>query len=108
MAQKGHLGLSPPNERGGPEPRMMARGPGDPWKTKEPPGPKSRVKAWGLVRWKLAKKANDGRIWPEGINGHWNGLWRKSHRKAKGANLPQLGSRLDCRNHQGGGSNSWL
>ncbi|MBW0549283.1 hypothetical protein O181_088998 [Austropuccinia psidii MF-1] len=27
------------------------------------------MKAWGLVRWKLAKEANDGRIWPEDIEG---------------------------------------
>ncbi|MBW0575388.1 hypothetical protein O181_115103 [Austropuccinia psidii MF-1] len=34
------------------------------------------MKAWGLVRCELAKRANDGRIWPEAINGHWDGLWR--------------------------------
>ncbi|MBW0529065.1 hypothetical protein O181_068780 [Austropuccinia psidii MF-1] len=31
---------------GGPEPRIMARGPGDPWKTKGPPRPK--IKSGGL------------------------------------------------------------
>ncbi|MBW0591796.1 hypothetical protein O181_131511 [Austropuccinia psidii MF-1] len=44
-------GPRPPNEKGGP---------GD------PPDPKSMMKAWGLVRCELAKRANDGRIWPLG------------------------------------------
>ncbi|MBW0521174.1 hypothetical protein O181_060889, partial [Austropuccinia psidii MF-1] len=35
-----------------------------PRRQKDPPGPKSKTKAWGLVIWKLAKEANDGRIWP--------------------------------------------
>ncbi|MBW0593494.1 hypothetical protein O181_133209 [Austropuccinia psidii MF-1] len=59
-----------------------------PRRQKDPPGPKSKMKAWGLVRWKFAKEANDSRIWPEAINGHWNGLWHKSHRTPKGANWP--------------------
>ncbi|MBW0560895.1 hypothetical protein O181_100610 [Austropuccinia psidii MF-1] len=42
------------------------------------------IKAWGLVRCELTKRANDGRIWPEAINGHWDGLWRKSHWTPKG------------------------
>ncbi|MBW0585795.1 hypothetical protein O181_125510 [Austropuccinia psidii MF-1] len=53
----------------GPKPKMMARGARTPWKTKGPLGPKSKIKAWGLVRWKLAKEPNDGRIWPEAIKG---------------------------------------
>ncbi|MBW0572463.1 hypothetical protein O181_112178 [Austropuccinia psidii MF-1] len=65
-------------KRGGLDPLVVARGPGD------PPGPKSMMKAWGLVRCELAKRANDGRIWPEAINGHWDGLLRKSHWTPKG------------------------
>ncbi|MBW0592476.1 hypothetical protein O181_132191 [Austropuccinia psidii MF-1] len=48
-------------------PRMMARGPGGPRRQNDPSGPKSKMKAWGLVKWELAKKANEGRIWPDAI-----------------------------------------
>ncbi|MBW0511691.1 hypothetical protein O181_051406 [Austropuccinia psidii MF-1] len=72
MTQKGHLGLSPAKERG------WRKAKGDwlggleaPRRQKESPGPKSKIKAQGLVIWKLAKEANDGRIWPEAINDDW-------------------------------------
>ncbi|MBW0558074.1 hypothetical protein O181_097789 [Austropuccinia psidii MF-1] len=71
MAQKGHLGQNPTNERG------WLGGLEAPRRQKDPPGPKSKMKAWGLVRWKLAKEANDGRICPNG------------HKAPKGTNWPQ-------------------
>ncbi|MBW0497463.1 hypothetical protein O181_037178 [Austropuccinia psidii MF-1] len=82
MDQKGRLGQNPTNERGWLGSLEAPR------RQKDTPGPKSKMKAWGLARRKLAKKANDGRIWPEAINGHWNRLWRRSHRTPKGAYWP--------------------
>ncbi|MBW0510570.1 hypothetical protein O181_050285 [Austropuccinia psidii MF-1] len=70
----------------------MARGPGTSWKTKGPPGPKSKIKAWGLVRWKLAKEANDGRYGQMAI-AHQRGPI--GHKRYCVANWPQLGSRLE-------------
>ncbi|MBW0559535.1 hypothetical protein O181_099250 [Austropuccinia psidii MF-1] len=65
------------------------------------------MKAWGLVIWKLAKEANDGRIWPEAINGQRK-VWQMAIRHQRGpighkrygvANWPQLGSRLELPQH---------
>ncbi|MBW0572557.1 hypothetical protein O181_112272 [Austropuccinia psidii MF-1] len=46
---------------------MMTRGLEAPRRQNDPPGPKSKMKPCGLVKWELAKKANDGRIWPIGM-----------------------------------------
>ncbi|MBW0483050.1 hypothetical protein O181_022765 [Austropuccinia psidii MF-1] len=57
---------------GGPKLMVMAWGPRTPLRDKRtPPGPKTKTEAWGLGIWKLARKANDGRIWPESINDYW-------------------------------------
>ncbi|MBW0489242.1 hypothetical protein O181_028957 [Austropuccinia psidii MF-1] len=61
MSQKGHLGPRPRNEKGW---WLWLGGP-------EPPGLQTKIEAWGLGIWKLARKANDGRIWPEAINDDW-------------------------------------
>ncbi|MBW0590974.1 hypothetical protein O181_130689 [Austropuccinia psidii MF-1] len=95
MAEKGHLGLEAPRRQN------------------DPPGPKSKMKAPGLVKWELAKNANDGRIWPEAMKWLLGGAMERprgpiGHKRYDVTNWPQLGSRLDCRNHQGGRSNSWL
>ncbi|MBW0519616.1 hypothetical protein O181_059331 [Austropuccinia psidii MF-1] len=94
MAQKGHLGLNPPNERGCPKARDVGEGAWRPLEDKRtPPGPKSKIKGWGLVMWKLAKEANDGRIWPEAMNDDggqdWpkeKVLWPNGHRALEGTN----------------------
>ncbi|MBW0575135.1 hypothetical protein O181_114850 [Austropuccinia psidii MF-1] len=49
-------------KRVGPEPMMRAR------RQRDPPRPKTKIEIWGLRIWKLAREANDGRIWPEAIN----------------------------------------
>ncbi|MBW0577478.1 hypothetical protein O181_117193 [Austropuccinia psidii MF-1] len=68
-------------KRVGPNPMMMARGPRD------PPRPKTKIEAWGLRIWKLAREANDGRIWPEAIKGQGMVIWPKCHRAPEGAIL---------------------
>ncbi|MBW0486111.1 hypothetical protein O181_025826 [Austropuccinia psidii MF-1] len=85
MTQKGHLGPGPPNEKG-----WLWIG-----------GPKTKIEAWGLGIWKLAREANDGRIWPEAIE-HQRGPI--VHKRYGVSDWPQLGSKLDCRNTHGGGS----
>ncbi|MBW0588278.1 hypothetical protein O181_127993 [Austropuccinia psidii MF-1] len=87
---------------GGPKPKVMAGGLEAPRIQKDPPGPESKIKAWGLVRWKLAKEANDGRIWPEARNGQMAIEHQRGpigHKRCGVANLPQLGSRLESPQH---------
>ncbi|MBW0537934.1 hypothetical protein O181_077649 [Austropuccinia psidii MF-1] len=89
MAQIWHLGLNPPNERGWPKTKGDGYGAWRPLEDKRtPPGPKSKTKAWGLVRWELANVANDGRIWPEARNDQEEVLWSNCHRAPEGANWP--------------------
>ncbi|MBW0536134.1 hypothetical protein O181_075849, partial [Austropuccinia psidii MF-1] len=59
---RGHLGPGPPNEKGW----LWLGGPEPPRRQKDTPGPKTKTETWGLEIWKLAREANDGRIWPKG------------------------------------------
>ncbi|MBW0490022.1 hypothetical protein O181_029737 [Austropuccinia psidii MF-1] len=69
MAQKGHLGPGPPNVKGWSQDGGYGWGAQNPLGDKgTPPGPKTKIEAWGLGMWKLARKANDGRIWLEAKN----------------------------------------
>ncbi|MBW0566493.1 hypothetical protein O181_106208 [Austropuccinia psidii MF-1] len=53
-------------------------------------GPKRKIETWGLEIWKLAREANDGRIWPEAIEGQGKVIWPNGHGTLEGANWPQL------------------
>ncbi|MBW0490726.1 hypothetical protein O181_030441 [Austropuccinia psidii MF-1] len=89
MAQKGHLGPRPPNEKGWPKDDVHGQGAQNSLGDKRtPPGPKTRIETWGLEIWKLAREANDGRIWPEAIKGQGKVIWPKGHGKPMGANWP--------------------
>ncbi|MBW0574463.1 hypothetical protein O181_114178 [Austropuccinia psidii MF-1] len=68
-------------KRVGPKAIMRARG------QRDPPGQKTRIEAWGLRIWELARKANDGRVWPEAIIGQGSVIWPKGHRAQEGAKL---------------------
>ncbi|MBW0487090.1 hypothetical protein O181_026805 [Austropuccinia psidii MF-1] len=121
MAQKGHLGPRPPNEKGLPKDGCYGEGSQNPLGDKRtPPRRKTKMEAWGLGIWKLPREANDSRICPEAINNHWghkrpreSAMAKRSiehqrgpigHKRYGVANWPQLGSRLDCRNTHDGGS----
>ncbi|MBW0583101.1 hypothetical protein O181_122816 [Austropuccinia psidii MF-1] len=62
-------------KRGVPGAMMMAR------------GAKTKIEARGLRVRKVARKANDGRIWPEAINGQGIVIWPKFHRAPEGSKL---------------------
>ncbi|MBW0528448.1 hypothetical protein O181_068163 [Austropuccinia psidii MF-1] len=74
-------------KRVGSKPMMRAR------RQRDPPGPQTKIEAWGLRIWELAREANDGRIWPEATNDGWaiigqgSVIWPKGHRAPEGANL---------------------
>ncbi|MBW0592566.1 hypothetical protein O181_132281 [Austropuccinia psidii MF-1] len=48
-----------------------ARGPEPYRRHKDTPKPKNKYRGLGVELWELARKANDGRIWPEAINDDW-------------------------------------
>ncbi|MBW0590944.1 hypothetical protein O181_130659 [Austropuccinia psidii MF-1] len=74
-------------KRVGPEPMMRAR------RQSDPNRPKTKIEAWGLRIWKLAREADDGSIWPEAImmvgaiKGQGMVIWPKCHRAPEGAKL---------------------
>ncbi|MBW0580550.1 hypothetical protein O181_120265 [Austropuccinia psidii MF-1] len=79
MAQKGHLGSRPPNEKGWPRaPRKQK----DTSRSKE----KDKDLRVGDME-ELAREANDSRIWPEAIKGQGRVIWPKCHGAPEGAKL---------------------
>ncbi|MBW0518385.1 hypothetical protein O181_058100 [Austropuccinia psidii MF-1] len=62
------------------------------------------MKAWGLVRWKLPREANDGRIWPGERYYDQKSLEHQrgpiGHKRYGVANFPQLGFQAVIVRHQ--------